>query len=57
MTSHLTATSETSAFHLKLAECFSRIRKTVKNMALVELVPEFNTPATALVTPLLYQCH
>ena len=54
MTSHLTATSETSAFHLKLAECFSRIRKTVENMALVELVPKFNTPATALVTPLLY---
>lgn len=53
MTSHLTATSETSAFHLKLAES-SRIHRTVKNMALVELVPKFNTPATALLTPLLY---
>ena len=54
MTSHLTATSETSAFHLKLAESFCRIRRTVKNMVSVELVPKFNTPATALVTPLLY---
>ena len=50
MTSHLIVTSEKSAFHPKLADSFSRVHRLPRNTAFLELLPKFNTPATALVT-------
>lgn len=53
MTSLLIVTPEESAFHPKLAESFSRVHRLPRNTAFLELLPKFNTPAIALVTPWL----